>query len=120
MNEDEYLNAIRGCWPSQEPSIEGEKEALRLLDEALSQFPSSSKLWVMRGDLLQLAGADTSQSLSECEHCYREAVRADRRNPEAYEGLAWFLDAVMGKPRKAKQYFEKARRLGKASSAGQN
>lgn len=65
----------------------------------------------MRGDLLQLANVQTGYALDESERSYRAAIKADPSFIEGYRELAYFLDVVMGKRRKAKRYFDKARRL---------
>lgn len=56
----------------------------------------------MRGNLLELADLETGHALREPERCYRQAIKLDPFLAEAYEDLAWFLDAVLGKRRKAK------------------
>lgn len=111
MNEDEYIAAIGAQWPSDAVKDEPSIETIRLADEAVEAFPSSAKLWVMRGDLLQLAGVETGYALEESERCYRIAINADPSFIEGYRELAYFLDVVIGKRRKAKRYFDKARRL---------
>jgi len=45
------------------------------------------------------------------EKCYRKAIDINPQSHEAYNELAHFLDSVMAKPGKAKQYYEKARLL---------
>lgn len=111
MNEGEYIAAIRARWPSDAARDEPSVETIRLADEAVVAFPSSAKLWVMRGDLLQLADIETGYALEESERCYRAAIKADSSFIEGYRELAYFLDVVMGERRKSKRYFDKARRL---------
>lgn len=50
--EASYAAALRELWPTASTSG---AFALRLVDEAVSLFPTSSRLWCMRGDLVQLA-----------------------------------------------------------------
>lgn len=111
MNEDEYIAAIGARWPSDSASNEPSTATIRLADDAVSAFPASAKLWVMRGDLLQLSDVDTGYALVESERSYRTAIKVDPGFIEGYRELAYFLDVVMGKRRKAKRYFDKARRL---------
>ncbi len=49
--------------------------------------------------------------LDEFIKCYDRAIEINPRSHEAYYEKAKFIDVVLAKPRKAKQYFEKARRL---------
>jgi len=65
----------------------------------------------VRGDLLQLADSETGYPLKEVGRCYREAIKANPRYPDAYEELGRFLAATMGNRRKAKRFLDKARRL---------
>lgn len=111
MSEDEYIAAIRARWPSDAVRDRPPVETLQLADEAVRTFPSSAKLWVIRGDLLQLSDLETGYALDESERCYRAAIKADPSFIEGYRELGYFLDVVMGKRRKAKRYFDKARRL---------
>lgn len=111
MSEDEFIAAIRARWPSDTASDEPSVATIQLADDAVRAFPSSAKLWVMRGDLLQLADVETGYALLESERSYRIAIKVDPGCIEGYRELAYFLDVVMGKRRKAKRYFDKARRL---------
>lgn len=111
MSEDEYIAAIGARWPSDTVKDAPSVETIQLADEAVRTFPSSAKLWVMRGDLLQLADVQTGYTLEGSERSYRAAIKADPSFIEGYRELAYFLDVVMGKRRKAKRYFDKARRL---------
>jgi tetratricopeptide (TPR) repeat protein len=89
-----------------------------MADAAVREHPRSPKLWVIRGNLLELARLETGYTLNESAFCYRQAIRVDPFFIEAYEDLAFFLDAVMGNRRKAKRFFEKARLLKRAARAG--
>lgn len=69
---------------------------------------------------LELAEFETAAPLKEPVRCYRMAIKIDPFNIEAYEDLAWFLDAVLRNRRKGKRFFEKARRLKRVVRASAN
>jgi Tfp pilus assembly protein PilF len=107
MTEQDYIELIRSRWPSNYEA-EPTPGAIAICELAVAEFPSSAKLWLMRGDLIQLAGYEGAPPLSDAEQSYRQAIAVSPRCSEAYEALANFFDAVMAKPRKARQYFRKA------------
>jgi Tfp pilus assembly protein PilF len=107
MTEEEYVTLLEGRWPSF-GGLEPTRETMDFCERAVSDFPSSAKLWIIRGDFIQLADHQDAPPLSEAERSYRQAIHADPRCAEAYAELGHFLDAVMAKPKKAKQYFHKA------------
>ena len=108
MTESEYLSALKSRVLVDAENAEPSVETIALCDEAVNEFPNSADLWVMRGILLQLTRHDCVYPLEESAHCFRQAMLADPGSAEAYEEMGHFLDAVMAKPRKAKQYFRKA------------
>ncbi|WP_338846240.1 hypothetical protein V8J88_21100 [Massilia sp. W12] len=110
MTEADYISEIERRWPSRCPG-EPTRETIHLTKKAVEIFPKSAKLWVMRGNLLQLIDFECDIPLGESEYCYRQAIAADHFFAEAYEEMGYFLDVIMGKPRKAKRFFDKARRL---------
>jgi Tfp pilus assembly protein PilF len=107
MTEQDYVELIKGQWPSTNKA-EPTPETIAVCERAVAQFPHSAKLWLMRGDLIQLSGYEGAPALSEAERSYRQAIAASPSCAEVYEELAHFLDAVVAKPRKARQYFHKA------------
>lgn len=108
MKEEEYFQLIKSRWPSRN-ELEPTPETIALCDQSVIDFPNSARLWVMRGDLIQLIDYDEEMHpLSEVERSYRMAIIADPTNADAYNELGFFLDAVMSNPKKAKQYFRKA------------
>ncbi len=115
MTEEEYFELIKSHWPSRN-ELEPTPETIALCDKSVTEFPNSARLWVMRGDLIQLMNfEDDLHPLSEIEHSYRMAITADPTDAEAYTELGIFLD-LMSKPRKAKQYFRKAWLIGRNQS----
>lgn len=114
MTEAEYISELLKRWPRDHASQEPTRETIDMTQEAVENFPKSAKLWVMRGDLLQLVNFELDVPLNESSKCYRQAIKADPFFAEAYEEMGYFLDVVMANPRKAKRYFDKARRLRKS------
>lgn len=110
MTELEFIAEISRHWPREISSSEPTSATLTLVNEAVASFPLSAKLWILRGCVLQLADG-AMYPLQESGRCFVEAIRVDPSCAEANYELAKFLDSVMGKPRKAKQYFTKARLL---------
>jgi len=77
MTEADYIAEITKRWPSTcsgEPTL----ETVQLTQEAVENFPHSARLWVMRGDLLQLIDFDYDIPLKESKYCYRQAIAADQ------------------------------------------
>jgi len=111
MSETEFLDEIRRRWPRAVSSDEPTPATVALANEAVESFPTSARLWTMRGDLLQLADSDPRYDLGEVERCYRKAIKADPRYAPAYDELGRFLAHVMDNRRKAKRFLERARRL---------
>lgn len=101
MTESEFIEELSARWPRLNPG-EPTMDTIELASVAVSEHPRSAKLWTMRGNLLELADLETGHALREPERCYRQAIKLDPFLAEAYEDLAWFLDAVLGKRRKAK------------------
>jgi len=111
MEQAEYIEALQGRWPKGARHPEPRASTLDLANRAVQEHPRCAKLWIIRGNLLELANIETHLPLKESERCYRTAIKIDPFNIEAYQDLAWFLDGVLGKRRKAKRFFDKARRL---------
>ena len=91
--------------------------ALALIDEALRRFPESARLWCLHGDLLQLRVDDEEQGLEQAGDSYLRAAELAPDDPEPYESLGHFHDAVMDDPGRAAEYFRKAVALGAGESA---
>src|SRR5262249_34926917 len=81
------------------------RDALRMVEEGLQAFPKSARLWILRGDLIQLSDDDVSYSLDDVLPSYNKALECDPGSGEAYESIGYFLDAVMDEPEKAEPYF---------------
>lgn len=91
--------------------------SLALIDEALRRFPDSARLWCLHGDLLQLCVDDEERGLEQAGDSYLKAAELAPGDPEPYESLGHFCDAVLDDPQQAAEYFRKAIALGAGESA---
>jgi Tfp pilus assembly protein PilF len=114
MTEAEVFEAVREALASTGAVT---PEALRLVEEGLRQFPASAPLWILRGDLIQLASHDLSLSLNESLSSYRAALEHDPGSADAHESIGRFLDAVYDSPAEAEPYLRRALELGGGRSA---
>lgn len=109
--EFEYITEIKERWPKNWEDPELTKDTISLIGEAVKAYPNSEKLWVMRGDLYLLINYENETPIEESLYCYERAIEINPRSHEAYFEKATFIDVYLGKPRKAKQFYEKARLL---------
>lgn len=119
MTETEFLQQISQRWPRTASDAEPTSATLALVDEAVTSFPASARLWTMRGDLLQLGHHGSEHGLREIERCYRRAIEADPRHAPAYDELGRFLASMRDNRRKAKRFLDKARRLRRSAAAAE-
>jgi Flp pilus assembly protein TadD len=91
--------------------------AMALIAEALRRFPDSAKLWCLHGDVLQLRVEDEERGLEQAGESYLKAAELAPADPEPYESLGHFCDAVLDDPQQAVEYFRKAIALGAGESA---
>lgn len=85
MDEAEYIAELKKRWPRDYNSVEPTAETMDLTLKALEDYPNSEKLWVMRGDLLQLVNYDDGFDLSESKKCYKRAIEINSQSAEAFE-----------------------------------
>jgi tetratricopeptide (TPR) repeat protein len=108
MNEDDYISELRASWPREgDASI----AVVALVDEAVRAFPLSARLWVMRGDLIQLGSDLCPHPLEEALRSFQRAVELDPQFAEGWDELGHYYDAVLNDEKTAQEYFEKAKRL---------
>lgn len=105
MNEAEYVEKLSASWPREE---DASGELLALADEAVQIFPGSAKLWIMRGNLIELGTGDASHTLVEALASYERAVLIDPNFAEGWEEIGHFYDAVMDDEARAWQARRKA------------
>jgi tetratricopeptide (TPR) repeat protein len=110
MTEAEYIAELKSRWP-REIGDEASFETLALVDEAVRTVPNSAKLWVIRGDLIQLGTETSPHSLEDALHSYFRATEIDPEFAEAWESVGHFYDAVLGDEVQAQRYFQEAARL---------
>jgi len=108
MEESEYIDKLSSLWPTES---ETSAEALALADEAVRAYPDSPKLWLMRGNLIELGPEDIAYQLEEALACYERAVLIDPQFAEGYEEIGHYFDAVMSDPDRAWSAFNKASSL---------
>lgn len=115
-SEQEYIDEIVSHWPKTWEDTEPSESTVSLINVAVAEHIKSERLWIMRGDLYQLINFDESSPVEESLRCYNKAIEINPRSYEAYFEKASFIDTVLAKPRKAKQYFKKSRLLKNAIS----
>lgn len=113
MTEAEHMEAIK-----QTLNERGETtiQSFQGIAEAIVAYPSSTSLWCLRGDLIQL-GDGTGPKLPEALASYEKAIALDPNCAEAYEEIGHYFDTVEGGPAKAESYFRKAIELDGRESA---
>ena len=108
MTEDDYISELRVSWPKEgDASV----AVVALVDEAVRVFPRSARLWVMRGDIIQLGSESCPHPLEEALRSFQRAVEIDPQFAEAWDELGHYYDAVLDDEKTAQEYFEKAKRL---------
>lgn len=110
MTEKDYITELTARWP-RKVGDEASLETIALAGAAVQAFPLSPKLWVIRGDLLQLATENCPYPLEESLVCYKRAIEIDPQFAEAWESAAHFYDAVMADEQAAAPYFTEFERL---------
>ena len=108
MKEAEYIERLFASWPRGEAAPD---ELLALADEAVRAFPASAKLWVMRGNLIELGTGETSHALHDALVSYERAVSIDPNFAEGWEEIGYYYDAVMDDEERARPAFQRARIL---------
>jgi tetratricopeptide (TPR) repeat protein len=106
MDETAYIERLRSLYPAE--GEEASNHALAVADEAVRAWPESSKLWCMRGDLIQLGAEDIPHDLAEALASYERAIAIDPKCVEAYEEIGHFYDSVMDDADRAKPFFHQA------------
>jgi tetratricopeptide (TPR) repeat protein len=117
VTEAEYIAEFKARWPRQFTD-EVSLETLALADEAVRSFPTSARLWVIRGDLILLGPEESPHSLDDALRSYIRATEVDPDFAEAWEEIGHFYDAIRDDEVQAQKYFQEAARLrgnGKAS-----
>lgn len=108
MKESDYIDKLFALWPHDE---DAPNELLSLADEAVRNYPESAKLWVMRGNLIELGTSEISHTLNDALVSYERAVLIDPSFVEGWEEIGHFYAAVMGEEERAQQAFQKVELL---------
>jgi hypothetical protein len=108
MTEDEYISRLRAGWPQ---GSDASSHVIALADEAVRALPQSARLWVMRGDLIQLGPESCPQPLAEALASYQRAVQIAPDCSEAWEEIGHYYDVVLNDEEGARPYFERAASL---------
>ncbi|MBN9693900.1 MAG: hypothetical protein J0M24_26965 [Verrucomicrobia bacterium] len=110
MTEEDYIAELRSRWPRQH-SDEVSLATIALADEAVRDFPSSARLWVMRGDLLQLGPELCPHPSEDALASYRRAIKADPLFAEAWDEIYHYYDLIVGDEEAAQPFFLESLRL---------
>ncbi len=112
VTEQDHIDSIRKALPE---NGRASSRHIGLADEALRQYSDSTRLWCLRGDLIQLSDeVDDGRDLSDAQRSYERALTIDASCIEAHESLGYFLDAVMLDAKRARHHFDQAARLSEA------
>jgi hypothetical protein len=107
MSEEDYISTFRAAWPrTHEAKVS--LVTMTLADEAVRVFPQSPRLWVIRGNLIELGPESTPYTLQDALLCYQRAVELDPKYAEAWDEIGHFQDAVMGDEKSAQKFFRQA------------
>ena len=82
------------------------RERALLLVEAELALAESASLWNLRGDLIPLA--ESPRALEDARSSYEHAILLAPDDPEAYESLGHFYDAVEPHWELARQFYMQA------------
>lgn len=91
-------------------------EDIRRVEFALAEHPRSAALWNARGDFIQLHDGPPEEldrwTLDEALASYQRATQVAPNDPEAFESIGYFYDAVEDRPADAEAPFRRAVELG--------
>lgn len=82
-------------------------EKLRIVCEALNEYPDDYDLLIMKGDFIQLAD-DSEYDLEEAKRQYEQALSIDPARPEACASLGYFHYAILDDDDGAELWFRKS------------
>jgi tetratricopeptide (TPR) repeat protein len=108
MTEDDYISQLRAGWPKDSDTS---LAVIALADEAVRAFPQSARLWLMRGDLIQIGPKSCPHPLEEALRSYQRAIEIDPQFVDAWDEIGHYHDAVLADETGAQKYFREAQRL---------
>ena len=83
-------------------------ETMKLVEDALGQYPNSYELLNLRGDLIQLGSVDIPYELSDALVSYQKAVEVNPNFSEGFESIGYYYDVIDIKLDLAEEAFRKA------------
>ncbi len=83
-------------------------ETLKLVEDAIQEFPDSSKLLCIKADFIQLSCEENPYELSDSLRAYKRALEIDPNCAEAFEGIGYYYDVFEEQYELAREAFEKA------------
>lgn len=114
MNELECIDCIMENWP---PTAQELPSVIKFAESALLQFPSSSKLLCIAGDLQLLHDVVTEENINDSIAYNEKAIQVDKSCAEAFESLGHIFDVHYDDYENAIGYFRKAIELGAGETA---
>jgi len=96
------INKVLRCWKNGEY-----KDALRLVDGLLAEWPGNARLHVLWANLVQLQD-ETEYTLTEAKQALIRATALDDDSPAGHLELGHFLNAVQDNPGEAAAAFSRA------------
>lgn len=120
-NEQEYIDEINNLWfcnahsnPLESLSAGLGSRLLCLVERGIEFHPCSSRLWFIRGEVLQLLAGRTGDNM-DCDavrECYSKAIEFNKLNYMPYESLAYLEDIYYLNYTNAERLFKAAITLG--------
>ena len=87
------------------------EEALTQVDALLAANPLAAQLYLLRGQLIQLQGENTTYALNDAEAAFKRALELDGTYFDALVELMHFYDVVCADPPKALAYAKQVKAL---------
>ena len=116
MTEGEHIDTIFNSLPESGLTSSRHVDAI---EDALKQYPNSTRLWCLRGDLIQLNDdVDEERGLVEARRSYERALEIDPDCQEAHEELGRFFEVVEGAAERARRHLRRAAELRGEGAAG--
>jgi len=106
--EEEYIQAITDLLDDRS---EAPPEVFPLLEQALIEYPGSSELWCLRGDVIYFSNGDRF-GREDILASYERAAEINPSCAEAYESIGRYHDIFTEDLPKAEEAFHKALSLG--------
>lgn len=111
-NESQLFEQIADAWP-----VEDEAPSPRLTElvrQALDEFPTSSEVWVMYGDYLNISDSEANPdaTVENAMAAYQKALEIDPVCAEAYQELGFLHDFYRDDMPAAEQAFRNAINFG--------